>query len=48
MNMTGHAVLFGARIVIGGILHETHTFMKRRTALAEFAAQSPRFDADVL
>ena len=48
MNMTGHAVSFGARIAIGGILHETHTFMERRTALAEFAAQSLHFGEDIL
>jgi len=31
---------FGARIAIGGILHETHTFMKQATTLEDFAAQS--------
>ncbi len=39
---------FGARIVIGGILHETHTFMERRTTLADFAAQSLHFGEDLV
>ena len=38
----------GARIAIGGILHETHTFMKGGTALADFAAQSLHFGEDLL
>lgn len=36
------------RIVIGGILHETHTFMERGTTLADFAAQSLHFGSDLI
>ncbi len=36
------------RIAIGGILHETHTFMERATSLADFAAQSLHYGADML
>ena len=36
------------RIAIGGILHETHTFMKQRTTHADFAAQSLHFGPDLL
>ncbi len=38
----------GSRIAIGGILHETHTFMEQPTAMADFAAQSLHFGEDVL
>ena len=38
----------GARIAIGGILHETHTFMEQRTALADFAAQSLHLGEDLI
>ncbi len=37
-----------ACVAIGGILHETHTFMEQRTVLADFAAQSLHFGADIL
>lgn len=36
------------RVAIGGILHETHTFMEQGTALADFAAQSLHFGDDLL
>jgi len=39
---------YGARVAIGGILHETHTFMEQRTTLADFAAQSLHFGEDLL
>lgn len=48
MNRTGQPLSAGARIVIGGILHETHTFMERRTTLADFAAQSLHFGEDMI
>ena len=38
----------GARIAIGGILHETHTFMEGKTTLADFATQSLHYGDDVL
>ncbi len=38
----------GARIAIGGILHETHTFMEQPTQLADFAAQSLHLGDDLL
>lgn len=38
----------GARVAIGGILHETHTFMEGGTALADFAAQSLHYGEDLL
>ena len=37
-----------ARVAIGGILHETHTFMETGTALADFAAQSLHYGEDLL
>ena len=37
-----------ARIAIGGILHETHTFMSRPTTLDDFAAQSLHQGANLL
>lgn len=37
----------GTDIAIGGILHETHTFMRQRTTLADFAAQSLHFGDDI-
>ena len=37
-----------SRIAIGGILHETHTFMEQGTTLADFAAQSLHFGEDLL
>ncbi len=46
--MSGNTAASGARIAIGGILHETHTFMERRTALADFATQSLHFGEDIL
>ncbi len=36
------------RIAIGGILHETHTFMEQATTLADFAGQSLHYGADLL
>lgn len=36
------------RIAIGGILHETHTFMERATGLADFAGQSLHVGADLI
>ena len=36
------------RVAIGGILHETHTFMEKGTTLADFAAQSLHFGDDLL
>ena len=41
--MPGDADSTGTRIAIGGILHETHSFMRPPTALADFAAQSLYF-----
>ena len=38
--MSGESASLSARIAIGGILHETHTFMEQRTTLEDFAAQS--------
>ncbi len=38
----------GGRVAIGGILHETHTFMEGGTTLADFAAQSLHFGEDLL
>ena len=37
-----------ARVAIGGILHETHTFMEGKTTLADFAAQSLHYGEDLL
>ncbi len=48
MTMTGQAVSSGARVVIGGILHETHTFMEQGTTLADFATQSLHFGEDII
>ncbi len=36
------------RIAIGGILHETHTFMQQPTTLADFAAQALHYGDEVL
>ncbi len=36
------------RIAIGGLLHETHSFMSGRTRLADFAAQQLHFGEDML
>ena len=46
--MTDLALPAGLRIALGGILHETHTFMERPTTLADFADQSLHFDADMI
>ena len=46
--MSGITTSSGARIAIGGILHETHTFMEAGTTLADFAAQSLHFGDDLL
>ena len=46
--MSGISMPSGARIAIGGILHETHTFMEDETSLADFAAQSLHFGEDLL
>ncbi len=36
------------RVAIGGILHETHTFMEKGTTLADFAAQSLHYGDGLL
>lgn len=36
------------RIALGGILHETHTFMEQPTTLTDFAAQSLHYGSDVI
>jgi microcystin degradation protein MlrC len=36
------------RIALGGILHETHSFMVQPTTLADFAAQTLHYDGEVL
>lgn len=46
--MSGITTSSRARVAIGGILHETHTFMEAGTTLADFAAQSLHFGADLL
>ena len=46
--MSGIATSSLARVAIGGILHETHTFMEDGTTLADFAAQSLHFGEDLL
>ena len=38
--MSSNPASVSARIAIGGILHETHTFMEQLTTLEDFAAQS--------
>lgn len=38
----------GLRVAIGGILHETHSFMQAGTTLADFAAQSLHFGDDLI
>lgn len=46
--MSGISASSLARVAIGGILHETHTFMEGGTTLADFAAQSLYFGEDLL
>ncbi len=46
--MSGNTKSLRARIAIGGILHETHTFMQAGTTLADFAAQSLHFGEDLI
>lgn len=46
--MSGISAPSLARVAIGGILHETHTFMEGKTALADFAAQSLHFGEDLI
>ncbi|MDE2748789.1 MAG: M81 family metallopeptidase [Chloroflexota bacterium] len=46
MSSSGRSA--GARVAIGGILHETHSFMTGGTALADFAAQSLHVGEDML
>lgn len=46
--MSGISASSRARVAIGGILHETHTFMMNGTTLADFAAQSLRFGDELL
>ena len=46
--MSGISTPTRARVAIGGILHETHTFMEHGTTLADFAAQSLHFGEDLL
>jgi len=46
--MSGITTSSRARIAIGGILHETHTFMEAGTTLADFAAQSLHYGEDLL
>ena len=46
--MSSNTASSGARIAIGGILHETHTFMERATTLEDFAAQSLHFSEDIV
>lgn len=46
--MSGISTSSGARVAIGGILHETHTFMEGETTLADFTAQSLHFGEDLL
>lgn len=38
----------GPRVAIGGILHETHTFLAQATTIAGFADQSLHFGADLI
>ena len=47
-RMSSKIASSGARIAIGGIMHETHTFMQRPTTLADFAAQSLLYGDDIL
>ena len=46
--MSGDSARSRPRIAIGGILHETHTFMERATTLADFAGQSLHIGADLI
>lgn len=46
--MSGNTRSLGMRVAIGGILHETHTFMQAGTTLADFAAQSLHFGDDLI
>lgn len=46
--MSGLTSSTGARVAIGGILHETHSFMQQKTTLADFAAQSLHFGDELL
>ncbi|MDE2638097.1 MAG: M81 family metallopeptidase [Chloroflexota bacterium] len=46
--MAGISASSGLRVAIGGILHETHTFMEQPTALTDFAAQSLHFGDDLI
>ena len=47
-SMSGNIRSSPARVAIGGILHETHTFMQAGTTLADFAAQSLHFGDDLI
>jgi len=46
--MPGISTSAKARVAIGGIMHETHTFMENGTTLADFAEQSLHFGVDML
>jgi microcystin degradation protein MlrC len=46
--MSSKSASAGTRIAIGGILHETHSFMEQRTTLADFAAQSLHLGDDMI
>ena len=46
--MSSDSASSAPRIAIGGILHETHTFMPQGTTLADFAAQSLHFGAGIV
>lgn len=46
--MSKHKATTRPRVAIGGILHETHTFMEQPTTLADFAAQSLHYGADLI
>lgn len=46
--MPNHSATARPRIAIGGILHETHTFIEQATSLSDFAGQSLHFGADVI
>ncbi|MCY3832717.1 MAG: M81 family metallopeptidase [Chloroflexi bacterium] len=47
-SVSGAARSAAARVAIGGILHETHSFMQDMTTLAGFAAQSLHFGDELL
>lgn len=46
--MSRHEVTGSPRVAIGGILHETHTFMERATTRDDFAGQSLHVGADLI